>query len=38
MGQAQARSTVMQKEKKTKKAEEALHAKVFCSSTHVELD
>jgi structural maintenance of chromosome 1 len=36
--QAQARSTVMQKEKKIKRAEKALDAKVFCSSTHVELD
>ena len=36
--QAQARSTVMQKEKKIKKAEKALDAKVFCSSIHIEFD
>ena len=35
--QAQSRSIVMQKEKKTKRVEKALDAKVF-SSTYVELD
>jgi hypothetical protein len=31
-------SAVMQKEKKIKRVEKALDAKVFCTSTHVELN